>query len=53
MGALGWDPHVFWRATPRDLSAALRGRAPRKTVAGGLTGEDVRHLKEMLENERH
>ncbi|WP_148259461.1 rcc01693 family protein [Polymorphum gilvum] len=32
LGRLGWTPETFWRATPRELAAALglarRGRAP-------------------------
>ncbi len=25
LGVLRWPPDVFWRATPRELAAALRG----------------------------
>ena len=25
-GLLGWSPDVFWRATPADLTLALRAR---------------------------
>ncbi|WP_043539394.1 phage tail assembly chaperone [Salinarimonas rosea] len=26
LGPLGWTPDTFWRATPRELAAALSGR---------------------------
>lgn len=26
LGRLGWTPETFWRATPRELAAALAGR---------------------------
>lgn len=26
LGGLGWAPETFWRATPRELAAALTGR---------------------------
>lgn len=26
LGRLGWTPATFWRATPRELAAALEGR---------------------------
>ncbi len=26
LGRLGWLPDAFWRATPRELAAALEGR---------------------------
>lgn len=25
LGRLGWSPAAFWRATPRELAAALEG----------------------------
>ena len=25
LGRLGWSPHAFWQATPRELAAALEG----------------------------
>ena len=30
MGALGWTPDAFWRATPDELDAALEGRFGRR-----------------------
>lgn len=27
LGALGWSPRTFWRATPAEAWAALEGRA--------------------------
>nr|WP_293423504.1 rcc01693 family protein [Phreatobacter sp.] len=29
LGVIGWPPDVFWRATPRELAAALEGRLGR------------------------
>ncbi|MGQ3359107.1 MAG: phage tail assembly chaperone [Phreatobacter sp.] len=26
LGRLGWPPDTFWRATPRELAAAIEGR---------------------------
>ncbi|MGP9821287.1 phage tail assembly chaperone [Salinarimonas sp. NSM] len=26
LGPVGWTPDTFWRATPRELAAALSGR---------------------------
>jgi uncharacterized phage protein (TIGR02216 family) len=26
LGVIGWPPETFWRATPRELAAALDGR---------------------------
>lgn len=26
LGGLGWTPETLWRATPRELAAALAGR---------------------------
>jgi uncharacterized phage protein (TIGR02216 family) len=26
LGVIGWPPEAFWRATPRELAAALDGR---------------------------
>lgn len=31
LGLLRWSPDAFWRATPRELSAALQG--PRRSLA--------------------
>ncbi|MGJ3263975.1 MAG: phage tail assembly chaperone [Salinarimonas sp.] len=28
LGWLGWTPDTFWRATPRELAAALSGCVP-------------------------
>lgn len=29
LGVIGWPPDTFWRATPRELAAALEGRLGR------------------------
>lgn len=34
LGQLGWLPDAFWRATPRELAAALEGRFGR--IGGAL-----------------
>jgi hypothetical protein len=44
-GPLGWSPDAFWRATPAELGAALRG----VTGGGGpdpVTGADLARLLE-------
>jgi uncharacterized phage protein (TIGR02216 family) len=32
LGVIGWPPDVFWRATPRELAAALDGRFGRTSA---------------------
>ena len=39
---LRWPPETFWRATPRELLAALGGTA--RSGAAPLTGRDLAHL---------
>jgi uncharacterized phage protein (TIGR02216 family) len=33
LGVLRWSPETFWRATPRELAAALEGRGGRRPLA--------------------
>ncbi|WP_439576205.1 rcc01693 family protein [Phreatobacter sp.] len=40
LGVLGWSPESFWRATPRELAAALDGRFGRLTPPAGRTSLD-------------
>lgn len=40
LGVLRWTPDAFWRATPRELAAALRPRAP----APPATRDDLARL---------
>lgn len=35
LGGLGWTPEAFWRATPRELAAALEGRFGRSLAPAG------------------
>lgn len=35
LGGLGWTPAAFWRATPRELAAALEGRFGRIAPPAG------------------
>jgi uncharacterized phage protein (TIGR02216 family) len=35
LGGLGWTPEAFWRATPRELAAALEGRFGRAVAPAG------------------
>jgi len=42
LGVLRLAPDAFWRATPRELAAALRGLCGDATVP--LTGDNLRDL---------
>lgn len=42
-GLLRWSPDVFWRATPRELAAALGG--PRPLVAPAGAGDLARLMR--------
>jgi uncharacterized phage protein (TIGR02216 family) len=33
LGVLRWSPQDFWRATPKEVAAALAGLAPRGAAA--------------------
>jgi uncharacterized phage protein (TIGR02216 family) len=43
LGVLRWPPDAFWRATPAELFAALRGPA-RASAVEPATGRDVDRL---------
>lgn len=35
LGQLGWSPDAFWRASPREVAAAIEGRFGRFGRMGG------------------
>ncbi|GGK29815.1 phage tail assembly chaperone [Salinarimonas ramus] len=43
LGPLGWTPDTFWRATPRELAAAVAGRLGRAR-AGAPTRDTLAAL---------
>ena len=44
LGVLRWPPDTFWRATPRELFAALRGPAGRR-VEPATSGDMERLMR--------
>ncbi|MDP2802100.1 MAG: phage tail assembly chaperone [Phreatobacter sp.] len=40
LGQLGWSPDAFWRATPRELAAAIEGRFGRTGGAADRSALD-------------
>jgi uncharacterized phage protein (TIGR02216 family) len=46
LGVLRWPPDALWRATPRELAAALAGPAGRS--ASPATSDDLAHLMQAF-----
>lgn len=44
LGLLGWEPEVFWRATPAELALALAGRIFEPGAAAPLSRHELRDL---------
>jgi uncharacterized phage protein (TIGR02216 family) len=51
LGVLRWSPAQFWRATPRELTAAWDGLNGGRPMEPAL-GRDLRRLMEAFPDER-
>ena len=47
LGVLRWSPQDFWRATPREVAAALSGLAPRAAAAPMGRGDLERLMRDF------
>ena len=47
LSILRWSPDIFWRATPRELSAAWEGLCGGRKIGPALSG-DLRRLMEAF-----
>jgi uncharacterized phage protein (TIGR02216 family) len=45
LGVLRWPPEAFWRATPRELMAALEGLTGRSAVAPAAAADLQRLMR--------
>lgn len=55
LGAIGWPPETFWRATPLELLAAVRGWQEKQGLAAGGVPPgktEIKQLRSMLQQER-
>ncbi len=48
MGLLGLAPDEFWRTTPRELAAALRGRLGEQASPSPLAPTDLERLMQRF-----
>ena len=47
LGVLRWSPEAFWRATPKEVAAALNGLAPRGAAAPMRRGDLERLMRDF------
>lgn len=45
LGVLRWSPEVFWRATPRELMAAVEGLTGRSAAAPAAAADLQRLMR--------
>ena len=48
LGVLGLPPSEFWRMTPKEMDAALRGRYGASLTAGVLSRAELDHLMQLF-----
>jgi len=48
LGSLGLPPSEFWRMTPKEIDAAVRGRFGLTNDVGCLSRTDLAHLMQQF-----